>query len=91
MSQNACWQILAVTSSSSAQTKSYLTWYTTSITIKKDVWIQSGSATDEGGFGKPLRNPLERASSDRNKDDSSFYHSFPSKLSAHSTAVAKEG
>ncbi len=34
------------------------------------VWIRSESATGEGGFGKRLKTPLERASSDRNDDNS---------------------
>jgi hypothetical protein len=48
----------------------------------KGVWIHSRSATGEGGFGKHLKTHLERASSDRNDDDSHFYHSFSSKTSA---------
>ena len=39
------------------------------------VWIHRGSATGEGGFGKRLKTHIERASSDRNDDDSRFYHS----------------
>jgi hypothetical protein len=42
----------------------------------ESVWICSGSANGEGGFGKRLKTHLERASSYRNDDDSRFYHSF---------------
>ena len=38
----------------------------------ESVWICSGSATGEGGFGKHLKMHLERAPSDRNDDDSRF-------------------
>ncbi len=55
------------------------------------VWIRSGSATGEGGFGKYLKTHLERALSDRNDDDSCFYHSFPSKTSARANSCSKEG
>jgi hypothetical protein len=57
----------------------------------EDVWICSGSATGEGGFGKPLKTHQERASSDRNDDDSRFYHSFPLKTSARANSCLKEG
>jgi hypothetical protein len=40
----------------------------------ESVWVPSGSATGEGGFGKRLKTHLERALSDRNDDDSRFYH-----------------
>jgi hypothetical protein len=55
------------------------------------VWIRSGSATGEGGFRKCLKPHLERALSDRNNDDSHFYHSFPSKTSALTNSCSKEG
>ena len=55
------------------------------------IWIHSGSSTGEGGFGKRLKTHLERASSDRNDDDSRFYHSFPSKSSARANSYSKEG
>ena len=57
----------------------------------ESVWICSGSATGEGGFGKRLKTHLERALSDRNDDDSRFYHSFPSKSSARANSSSKEG
>jgi hypothetical protein len=57
----------------------------------ESVWICSGSATGEGGFGKRLKKHLERASSDRNDDDSHFYHSSPSKSSARANSYSKEG
>ena len=57
----------------------------------ESVWICSGSAIGEGGFGKLLKTHLERASSDRNDDDSRFYHSFPSKSNARANSYSKEG
>jgi hypothetical protein len=57
----------------------------------ESIWISRWSATGEGGFGKRLKTHLERALSDRNYDDSHFYHSFPSKLSARSNSYSKEG
>jgi hypothetical protein len=54
------------------------------------VWIHSGRATSEGGFGKRLKTHLERESSDRNNDDSHFYHSFPSKMSPRANSCSKE-
>jgi hypothetical protein len=57
----------------------------------KDIWIQSGSATGEGGFRKCLKTHQERALSDSNDDDSCFYHYFPSKSSEHANSYSKEG
>ncbi len=42
-------------------------------------------------FGKPLKTHLEQASSDKNDDNSRFYHSFPSKPSARGNSCTKEG
>ncbi len=57
----------------------------------EDAWIRSGSATGEGGIGKHLCTHMEGAKCDRNNDDSLFYHPFPSKTSARSNSMAKEG
>ena len=57
----------------------------------ESIWIRSGSATGEDGFGKRLKTHIESASSDRNDDDSRFYHSFPSKSSARANCYSKEG
>ncbi len=54
------------------------------------VWVQTGRATGKGGLGKHLQTHLERASSDRNDDNSHVKHSFPTKLSACSL-MTKEG
>ena len=58
---------------------------------KEYIWFISGCSTGEGGFGNCLKTHLERASSDRNNDDSHFYHSFPSKLSERANYFSKEG
>ena len=57
----------------------------------KDVWIRSGSTTGEGGFDGCLHTHEARARSDRNDDDSRFYHEYPSELSARSSNKAKRG
>ena len=58
---------------------------------KEYIWFISGCSTGEGGFGNCLKTHLERALSDRNNDDSHFYHSFPSKLSERANYFSKEG
>jgi hypothetical protein len=57
----------------------------------EDIWIRSGSATGEGGFGKHLKTHQKRALSDRNDYDSHFYHYFPSKSSECAKSYLKEG
>ncbi len=57
----------------------------------KVIWIQSGSATGKDGFCKHLKTHQERALSDRNNDDSHFYHYFPFKSSEHAKSYSKEG
>jgi hypothetical protein len=52
---------------------------------------QENQQRGEGGFGKRLKTHLERASSDRNDDDSHFYHYFPFKSSEHAKSYSKEG
>ncbi len=42
-------------------------------------------------IGNRLCTHMEQAKCDRNDGDSRFYHSFPSKKSAHSTLMVKEG
>ena len=91
MSQNACWQILAIAGPSLLNEElSHLGCYL-HYNQNEDIWIQSGSATGEGGFGKRLKTHLERALSDRNDDDSRVYHFFPTKLSERANYFSKEG
>ena len=69
---------------------SHLGWYL-HYNQNKDIWNQSGIATGEGGFRKRLKTHLERAWSDRNNDDSYFYHFYPLKSSERANYFLKEG
>jgi hypothetical protein len=59
---------------------------------KNGTWIQSGSATVEGGgIGKRLNENLHQAKAGINQDGSCFYASYPSKSSARATCNQKQG
>jgi len=57
----------------------------------RGVWIRSGSATGEGGFGKRLGTHEKRAKADRNDDDSQFYRLFPHSDSVRANSRATGG
>jgi len=57
----------------------------------RGVWIRSGSATGEGGFGKRLGTHEKRAKADRNDDDSRFYRLFPHSDSVRANSRATDG
>lgn len=56
-----------------------------------DSWIRSGSAAGKGGFGKRLDTHRSKAESNRNDDNSRFYHCYPSRKSSRSKNKSKDG
>ena len=59
----------------SEQTKNFFGCYLF-FDMNEEVWIRSGSATGEGGFGKRIRAHEKRAQANKNDDNSRFYHLF---------------
>jgi len=74
----------------SDQTRSFFGCYL-HFDANKGVWIRSGSAVGEGGFGKRFRTHESRAKQDTCDDDSQFYLLYPHSDSARSNSRGREG
>jgi len=57
----------------------------------KEVFIRSGSAMGDGGFGGRLKQHFNRAKSDRNIDNSRFYQWYPDSESVYAKSNMKDG